>query len=181
MKYLSFLFALSITMPTFASDRETFFSLDGATQGGFGGARLVTGYINGANTLMAGGYGAWLINERFYLGGGGMSTINKVAGTNYLYNQGGIIIGTFIQPNNKLHFATDLMLGVGTLNDAGTTYYMYVLEPSVSVAFNINDFMKITTGISYRFVNGLDPASGLSNSNLSGQNYYMNFIFGKFD
>lgn len=161
--------------------------------GGFGGVQVSGTSMAGGNNVLVGGYGAVLLNERLYIGGGGQGAVRTIKGSDYQFGYGGVTIGYFVAPRSLIHSDFSLFIGAGGLAERGmydetTGDYTYhhggedavmVFEPRAALALNVAPFTKITLGVSYRFVDGVNTA-GISNKDLSGANINASMIFGRF-
>ncbi|MDH5301028.1 MAG: hypothetical protein OEW58_06665 [Gammaproteobacteria bacterium] len=154
--------------------------------GGLGGPMVRMTQLQGEDHLMVGGYGAWLVNHHFYLGGGGFSSIKDV-GDYGNFSYGGLLLGTFIRPFDSVHYYADCLISSGDLQESSAANSnlpvrsdgVMLLEPSAGVAMNVAKVVKVNAGVSYRHVSGVDYA-GISNSDLSGTSFNISVVFGVF-
>lgn len=161
-------------------ERETFFKGE-LTSGGFGGIDMRIAKINGETSVMLGGKGAWLVNHQFYLGGGGLSTLNTIGVNNYDFNYGGLMLGFIFKPKSAVNLNLEIIAGPGSLSSNDNSYddSIWVVEPAVYAHFNVIDFLKIAAGISYRSVHESDTENS-SDSDLSGVSFNLSILFGKY-
>ena len=67
-------------------------------------------------------------------------------------------------------------------NISGTSYYM--IEPGINLEVNLKENLRFSTGISYRFVTGLDEynqyvsITNVTNEDMSGINVRIGLVFG---
>ncbi len=55
----------------------------------------------------------------------------------------------------------------------------FILEPEVNVTLNVTEYFRVSAGLSYRFINGIQSTAS-SNPALSGPSGMVIFQFGKF-
>jgi hypothetical protein len=176
--------------------------------GGFGGPVVKFTTIKKEFGVLVGGYGGWLINHTFMIGGGGYGLANIIQPdasvikntspwNKYIYpdegriqfGYGGVILEYISNQSKLLHYNFNLLIGAGGVqysrkdrNDYDEDSYadeLFVLEPSIGAELNIASFFKLNLLAGYRYVNGVSIA-GLSNSDLSGPSINLSFKFGKF-
>jgi len=117
------------------------------------------------------------------------------------FGYGGAYVQYFIEPNNMVHTSFSVLVGAGGVayrskstadypvenslnfserdNDHTSAVAFFVLEPGVSVEFNVASFFKLGVNASYRYVNGTDIV-GIKDSDLSGFSAGLAFQFGIF-
>jgi hypothetical protein len=190
---LALLFCL-VTLPLIAQE-ETLVSGE-IESGGFGGPVVKFGSINGEAGILVGGRGGWIINHTFILGGGGYGLTNDVkakvlgpSGERYLnFGYGGFEIEYIAASDKLLHFSVMTLIGGGGvgwkdesirsgMNSDSDTFF--VLEPAAQVNLNVTKYFRISAGVSYRYITGVNsPAT--TNANLSGPMGVLTFRFGNF-
>jgi hypothetical protein len=115
-------------------------------------------------------------------------------GVNYGYF--GMIAQYIFNPNKLLHFSGQTILAYGTTKDyeqeksslfdnfwniSGTSYYL--IEPGINMEINLKENLRFVTGLSYRFVTGLDENNhyvsntNVTNKDMSGINIKIGLIF----
>jgi hypothetical protein len=165
--------------------------------GGFGGPVIKIGSINGELGILVGGRGGWIINHSFIIGGGGYGLVNDVKakvlgpyGERYLnFGYGGLELEYVSEPDRLINFSFQTLIGggglswrdenvqVGMRNSDNDTFF--IVEPGVNVTLNVTTYFRISGGVSYRYISGVQsPAS--SNPDLSGLSGVLTFRFGKF-
>ena len=177
------------------------------THGGFGGPDWKMTKIYGDMGLMVGGKGGWIIDHKMFIGGGGYGLVNEIpapVADRYLnFGYGGVVVGGIIGSDKVVHACVSALIGGGGVNyrkhwedmnghwDDDIYYYddsdpdfisndnFFVIEPGVDLELNVAKFMRITFGVSYRIVNGLE-GKDLENSDLSGVSANIMLKFGKF-
>ncbi len=108
----------------------------------------------------------------------------------------GLIAQYIINPNKLFHFSGQTILAYGTTKDyeqeksslfdnfwniSGTSYYL--IEPGLNLEINLKENMRFITGISDRFVTGLDEnnqyvsRTHVTNNDMSGINFKIGLIF----
>lgn len=134
--------------------------------------------------------GALLINQRFYFGLFGMSSVapyDIYKGNDFsnalMFVQMGTTMGYKFQPNRAIHFTVGLRTGYGHLqqieqwrdwnrdNNFNFRDYPYassfIVSPHINVEANFFPWMKANVGVGYRFAFGggdfgIDPSNDLS-------------------
>jgi hypothetical protein len=183
-----------ITLPLTAQE-ETLIAGD-IESGGFGGPVVKFGSVNGEAGIIVGGRGGWIINHTFILGGGGYGLANNIKakvpgpfGERYLnFGYGGVELEYIAQSDKLLHFSVMTLIGAGGLgwrdetmrpgsNSEGDGFF--ILEPAAQVNLNVTKYFRISAGVSYRYVSGVDSPAA-TDANLSGPTGVLTFRFGKF-
>ncbi|MCO6466000.1 MAG: hypothetical protein J5I53_05215 [Bradyrhizobiaceae bacterium] len=158
--------------------------------GGFGALVLKVGEMNNKVALGIGGRGGWVINRTFVLGGGGYAftdaTVFRQADvdTSLAFSYGGLEMEYLLRSNELVHFTFMSLFGAGAFNVfrmmphdddfRGTSLYTaacFVLEPAVNIEVNILSWLRLSAGVGYRFVTGIDATIGnehYTNSTVSG-------------
>jgi hypothetical protein len=176
--------------------------------GGFGGPVVKFTQIKDEFGVLVGGYGGWLINHTFLIGGGGYGLVNNikaspeaqifdyVIGGRPLYvkmGYGGVVLEYINNSNSLVHFAFSTLIGGGAVSynekdnddwnwdDDYTRPHdaFFVVEPELKAELNISSFCRLNVGGSYRFITGVN-ITGLKNSDISGPSANITFKFGKF-
>ncbi len=120
---------------------------------GFGGVYLANELVSNAPQLLLGGGGAWLVNEKIYLGGAGYGSLNTVALQgidNYRIGYGGFMAGYIHPSNKKTTFAAELLIGSGGYDWETTDYSFFLLQPEVKLWHNFNPYVFGSIGLYYR-------------------------------
>lgn len=201
MKKVLFLLLLSfIAIPTLAQE-ETLIEGD-IESGGFGGPVVKFGSFNGETGVLVGGRGGWIINHKFVIGIGGYGLANKVRanstgplGEQYMnFGYGGLELEYIPESNQLTHLSFMLHIGAGGITyrnndwedwhwpDDNSRYRadaFFIAEPQVNATLNITTWFRISGGIAYRFISGLESTIS-TNKNLSGLSGALTFRFGKF-
>ncbi len=204
MKKISLVLSLFLfTAQSFAQEQTL---INGPIEsGGFGGPVVKFSQVNNKFAVFAGGYGGWVINHSFLIGGGGYGLVNNIAAspaaqayfgtTNDLRTQfgyGGLVLEYIAMPEDLVHFTVSTLIGGGGVDyayrydlfnsnydESGHASACFVLEPSAGLELNITQFFRINAGASYRLVRGTD-LPGISDTDLSDLSGYLTFKFGKF-
>jgi len=151
--------------------------------------------IQGGIGTLIGGYGGVLINRNFLLGISGGVNLGHPR-VNYGYFGG---IGQFIfKPASLVHGSGHLVLAYGTTKDyenpksglfdnfwniSGARFF--VMEPGLNLELNLSTRLTLVTGVSYRFVTGLDEndenvsITHVTNKDMSGLNFNIGLKFEK--
>jgi len=165
--------------------------------GGFGGPVVKVGSFNGETAILVGGRGGWIVNHSFIIGGGGYGLVNDVKakvpgpyGERYLnFGYGGLELEYVADPERLINYSFQALIGAGGLswrdqdvqigmrNSDNDTFF--IVEPGVNATLNVTPYFRISGGVSYRFISGVQsPAS--TNADLSGPSGVLTFRFGKF-
>ena len=155
--------------------------------------------------LYVGGKGAWLIDHQLGIGFAGYGLTNNMDYSDYEDNElklqtgyGGLYLEYVNDSRKLIHFSAGTLIGAGgaaymerfRFNDHHYDEHEYeydvvessayfVIEPEVSVEFNITEFFMVGIGGSYRIVSNTD-LSQHTDSDLSGPSGNITFKFGKF-
>lgn len=131
MKKLVVLLMFFSAFSLFANENKTLFGSN-VTHGGFGGPEMKFTNLGNDFGILMGGKGAWIINKKFYIGGGGYGLTTDYNIDNYEHSDynpnydgevnlrtgyGGMIFGYINNQENLLHFSAELLIGGG-----GATY-----------------------------------------------------------
>lgn len=204
MKTISFVLALFMFSAQSFAQEQTL--INGPIEsGGFGGPVVKFSQVSNRFAVLAGGYGGWIINHSFLIGGGGYGLVNNIAAspaaqayfgtTSDLRTQfgyGGLVLEYIGAPDNLIHFTMSTLIGAGGVDytyrydlfnsnydNMGHASACFVLEPSAGLELNITQFFRLNAGASYRFVRGTD-LPGITDTDLSALSGYLTFKFGKF-
>ncbi len=151
--------------------------------------------IQGDIGTLVGMYGGLLINRTFLAGISGGVNLGHPR-VNYGYFGG---IGQYIwNPAKVVHFSAQFLVAFGTTKDyeqpksgpfdnfwniSGARFFL--MEPGINLELNLSDGLTLVTGLSYRFVTGLNESdvnialTHVSNRDLSGLNFNIGMKFGK--
>lgn len=203
---LTFLF---FTFNASAQEHETLFASP-VEHGGYGAVVSKITPIRGEMAYMVGGYGGWLINHTLMLGVGGYGLLTNVRATAQAeqayspydeplyveFGYGGLMIEYTLAPHKLVHVNAQVLIGAGGVNYRedwhdnwlddnhgrryGRTEALFVAEPAVNVELNLTEWMRLSAGASYRFVNGVEGLIGLENNDLSGPSGQLALKFGAF-
>jgi hypothetical protein len=141
------------------SDRNFLFSGSGTglSHSGYGGPHMKFSRIAGSDAVLVGGRGAWLVGN-FGLGGAGYGVVNEVAVEglgDVALGYGGPFIEAIVSPDSLVNLSAALMLGFGgvTYGEGASRQWqsLVILEPDVHAQLNINTFMQLAAGVSYRW------------------------------
>ncbi|HEY9167729.1 MAG TPA: hypothetical protein VIS48_16365 [Candidatus Kryptonia bacterium] len=204
MKAISFIVVSFFISMSACAQEQTLIS-GPIESGGYGGPAVRFSTIDNHFAVMVGGYGGWLINHTFLLGGGGYGLVNSIsapqaatlyysAGQDFRFNfgYGGLFLEYIGAPDNLFHFSISTLIGAGGVGYgywnnysnslwgiSSPTSAFFVLEPGAGVELNITPFFRLNAGGSYRLVRGSDLV-GITDSELSDLSIYLTFKFGKF-
>lgn len=156
----------------------------GIESGGFGGPVLRFTDIGGQFAVLFGGRGGWIINRTFILGGGGYGLVNDVRIDATLpgrvdFGYGGLEL-TYVHASNRLYHASiTALIGGGTIKQLSASDGVFVFEPYANGWLNVTRYFRISAGLGYRFVSGVD-FPGLSNSDFASPIAELGLNFGSF-
>ncbi len=171
------------------SEIQTLFS--GTTSiSGFGGPAMSFTTINGEFAHMMGGGGGVLLGD-FFFGGYGEGLTNGIPiGANRLdFGHGGFWTGYSFFANRPFHPAISAQIGWGGVSERDYNYSyltsdnVFVFNPAIELEMNFTRFFRLSVGVHYRIVTGVNPemySSHLTNSDLSGPGALLAFKFGWF-
>jgi hypothetical protein len=168
------------------------------TNNGFGGPAIKISSFNDQFAFMTGGWGACIINNRFTVGGGGYGIANSIRlggpdaeiFRNLKMGYGGPEIGYIFYPGKSVNFGGSLLVAAGaafwetypkikTEKIFSNDFKIFpVLEPAFYVELALNRFMRLHTGISYRYVKGAESLY-IKDTDLRGLSVYTGILFGK--
>ncbi|MCE5249826.1 hypothetical protein LLG96_06350 [bacterium] len=165
--------------------------------------------INGKTELLVGGRGGWIINHSFSIGaaGYGLVTIPKAPKVARIAEDdvtgelrdmrigmgyGGLQLEYVFMPQKLVHASISTLVGGGGIgyfdiddddddHDSGLEESdgFFVFEPAVEGTVNVTKYFRISAGVSYRVIGGLD-VKGLETSDLQGLAGSLTFRFGVF-
>lgn len=184
-----------LSIPAFARD-EVLVS-GHIDHGGFGGPSLKIAPIKDNAGYFLGGYGGWLINHTFMIGGGGYGLVNEIKapmpgidGATLYYEMGyaGLVL-EYVNNSHKLfHFTINTLIGAGGLgytranwedDSSFTDDAFFIIEPSIILELNVATSVRVGLGLGYRYVDGLQ-LEGITNQDLSGVTGNLTLKFGSF-
>lgn len=146
-------------------------------KGWYGGVVLKGGQIHDQPGLFAGFQGAWILEHHYGLGGKFYMLSNPVP-VEGLQNivlgflAGGLLVEYTVMPSKLIHFNIENMIGSGAVyNDVGnySEYHdpidyssdgCFVWEPALNMTINVSKKLRIATGVSYRYVEGINFNAG---------------------
>lgn len=157
-KVLCFLLLSFIAIPALAQE-ETLVAGE-LESGGFGGSVIKVGSFNGKTGILVGGRGGWIINHTFKFVHLSFMALIGAGGVTYRNND----CEDWHWPDDNSRYRADAF---------------FIAEPQVNATLNITTWFRMSGGLSYRFVEGLE--SNIStNKDLSGLSGGLTFRFGKF-
>lgn len=128
---------------------------------GIGSPAIKYTRMGGKSLFITGGYIGWKINNHVLIGYG----IYKLAHKANIYNPrvskeqvlqfgyGGPIVEYIFYPDYKYHFNTTLMIGAGGYSLDAYGLDFFACEPAVNFISTMTKWARLSTGISYRYVN----------------------------
>lgn len=206
--FLSFV-TLLIVAGTMQAQEETLLG-GGFESGGYGGPVVKFTNFNGKFAVMVGGYGGWLINHSFMIGGGGYGLVTShypdhppqvsgpanlsLEGSRMEFGYGGGMLEYIFKPTSVVHSSVSLLIGAGEVSlryhDAGTFWDMMDgYEGQKDGVFVLEPSVNVELNVTTFFrVNAggsyrlVSGASmyGLTNKDLSGPSINLALKFGAF-
>ncbi len=153
---------------------------------GFGGPNVeFSSFGKDDLAVSVGGGGAFLINNRFYLGGYGQGLATYHYLTDFRtydpvskkwidysdkrvnFGHGGFWVGGIFRPEDAIHFGVSSKIGWGEISLIEDEYqeeryqpyfvdHVFVLTPQIEVEANLARWLKINAAVGYRFVSGIN-------------------------
>jgi hypothetical protein len=195
-KILALMIALMITSSAFAQ-METVFS-GRLENGGYGGAIVKIGDIDGEAAVWLGGKGGWIINHSFVIGGGGYGLVTENKEVHYLNGEhqklvigyGGLILEYINNPINIVHITGGVLIGGGGAGHAyrndyydewnsNSTDAFFAMEPNLGLELNIATYVRAELGVSYLYTSGIELYDA-DDEDVSGPAGYLVLKFGAF-
>lgn len=172
------------------SRRDTFIS------GGFGGPFIRTTQVMNEWGIMIGGKGGGIINRQFAFGGVGMALVdghdfvgdnlngNENASLNMGIGAGGLFIQYINRGDKAIQYSVPLHIMAGGVsvkeNDEEVeSSGIFILEPGITLEFNVSDNFIPGIAVSYRQVFG-SSLDNVDNQDISGISIGLVLKFGKF-
>ena len=135
---------------------------------------------------LAGAYAGFVIDEHFFVGGGGYVLTTERRGRDLAY--GGLVLQWLGAGNDVVGFSAKTLLGGGSTESTGTYQILdrgrlisqpfrtrqsfFVAEPEVDLLIHFSDHVGLAVGAGYRFTGsdryGRDIGVGIPDSRLSG-------------
>ncbi len=153
---------------------------------GFAGVMNEFSEFDGDFAFSMGGGAALLIDQRFYIGGYGMGLTTRhlrsfetyepeLAETEHLkdvytrFGHGGIWLGFILNPQKAVNFGANVKLGWGSYSITDKKYpgeeykwenyaidNVFVFSPEIDVNLNLLKWMRLSIGVGYRLVSGVN-------------------------
>jgi hypothetical protein len=196
-KILALMIALMITSSAFAQ-METVFS-GRLENGGYGGAIVKIGDLDGETAVWVGGKGGWIINHSFVIGGGGYGLVTENKEFYYItYGEhrklvvgyGGLILEYINNPFKIVHISGGVLIGGGGAGyayrydyyddwNSNNTDAFFAMEPNLGLELNIATYVRAELGISYLYTSGIELPD-TDDEDVSGPTGYLALKFGAF-
>lgn len=186
---------LALSTATFGRDSETLIRGD-IHHGFYLGQSTKFSSIEGEFAPLMGGRAGWIIDRTFIIGGAGYALLDKVD-TDHLVSgepveimlaYGGLQLLYVVNPQRLVQYEVGTLVGFGGLNYRGSadeadlpnSDHIFVIEPEVIVGMNITNYVRVSSGISYRWVSGLEFEDVVEGSDVSGLAVSLMLNFGSF-
>lgn len=172
--------------------------IDGEVRhGGWGGPTVAATWIDGEPAVMVGGFGAWVINGSFAIGGGGagIATLHRVEGYEpgrhtLEGGYGGVTLEYTHRPHDLIHMNVGTLIGAGgmAIYEGSRTKpsrasvddtAFFVARPQLGAALNVTRFLQVNLMGAYRLVSG-STLEGYGDAALSGPEFALGLRFGSF-
>jgi hypothetical protein len=171
-KWIFLGFILFVTVSgTVHAEQQTLLQGGIEESGWYGGPVLKLGSINDYLSMFVGYSGAWVMNRRLSIGGGGYFLISDVyfSGNKLNMGYGGLEVGYTVNPDALVHFTFGSLIGGGGVELMGVgREAFFIFEPAAGLEINVTKFLRLDAGVTYRLVSGVTHVSGLSDAALSG-------------
>lgn len=172
-KCILFCLVFMVLVPFAVSAQEKTLITGEVEHGGGGGPVVKLTSLNNTFCVLTGGYGGWIIDHTFLLGGGGygLATDVFVSGNKLQFGYGGLVAEYIYMSDALLHFKAGALIGAGSAHydpDGSDAKGFFVIEPGIDAEINITSFFRVNAGVSYRIVIGATGIAGLNDSLLSG-------------
>lgn len=178
---------------------ETLVETGEIESGGYGALSVDFSKIAGKSGVLVGGYGGWLINHTFLIGGGGYGLANHILApqsvqsdpNNLLYvklGYGGFMMEYIGNSQKLIHYTIQTLIGGGGASYALKDQFdvnehknspFFVWELGVNGEINIVEYFRLCIGAKYRLISGVS-ITGLKSSDFSGITADISFKFGSF-
>jgi hypothetical protein len=191
--FFFFVLLLSVVSLSIAQD-ETLVG-KGTENDGYGAPVWKIGMVNGKAGLIMGGRGAWIINHKFAIGGGGYNLTTEIetkassdgAKAQFLKLEYGGLELEYIHNSSKLvHWTILALFGGGTIRSVERNpenvceeNHFTMIEPGANLDLNVNSWLRIGVGASYRIAIGVN-SKFVTNADISGPSAVGILKFGSF-
>ena len=148
---------------------------DDSERGGYGGGGLKFSQVDGDLGIFLGGYGGFLINPTFMIGGGGYNLVGR--DSEVLMGYGGVVLEVMAPSISPINASANVLIGGGNVDFVNVSAHNVLLvEPAVNLEVIVTKRIRIGLGASYRSVTG----AGGRNSDLGGASGNLILKFGRF-
>jgi hypothetical protein len=188
---------LALTIPALAQEQTLLGSE--TTHGGFGGPVVKFSQLDGRYATLAGGRGGWIVNHNLILGAAAYGLVEdnidrhniNQSGSEYLKMEyAGLMMEYDCHPQQLMHTSIIMLIGGGHIDNGfkGSKYdridfepqdNFLVFEPEVNFTINMTSGIRLSTGVSYRFISGVE-SFGMSNNDIAGPAASLTLRFGNF-
>jgi hypothetical protein len=176
MKYLMMVAIIIVVCNSLFAQEETLYS--GSVENGWYAALTFNvGPIMDEIGFFIGGKGGWIINHRFVLGAKGYILLNPVdhpglQNIHVGFGCGGLLLEYICNSDKLWHLSIENMIGVaGVYNDISESSQAhdpidytgesgFIMEPGINIHLNVMENFRISSGLSYRWITGLDYDPG---------------------
>ncbi len=172
----------------------------GFESGAFGAPVIKYTSIINQSALIIGGKWGWVINKRFVIGTGFYSLVTGI-NTHYVDPQneqtvmfkiiyGGLEFEFLALKDSKFNVTIDILLAGGgqefyaennnnTKTNFGTSDFL-AWEPQIDFEYELYDWLHIDAGLGYRMISNFNKLYNISESDLEGTVFLLNFKFGEY-
>jgi len=162
--------------------------------GGFGGPVVKMTEIYGHTTFMLGAKGAFLYDNKYYIGGAAYSVVNNnyylnnaIPNEKYNFSYMGLMLGRLFSPSKDFQINTQLLFGTAMtflyIPDSDTPIELskidfgFVSEGEVGLLYDVNRFLKLELSAGFRYVH---PSQYFTSGDLNSYSLNLGFWFGKY-
>ncbi len=201
------LYILLLLLPAFTALAQDHTLLGNKLEsGGYGAPIVKLTVLDGQMAVLVGGYGGWLINHCFLIGGGGYGLANSIEVPQaqldiypsyslpiqkIKFSYGGLFLEYIGNSSRLVHYSLSTLIGSGNIGYRYYNYYQFdpftnsegnffIIEPAINIELNITVFFRINCGVGYRFVSDITPDSYKSIQDLNSSSISISFKFGSF-
>ena len=165
--------------------------------GSFGGPVIKMTEIYGDTTFMLGAKGAFLYDNKYYIGGAAYSVVNNndylnnaTPNEKYNFSYVGLMLGRLFTPSKNFHINTQLLVGTALtflyrkdLEEKENPIKLsevdfgFVSEGEVGILYDVNRFLKLELSTGFRYVH---PSQYFTSKDLNSYSLNLGFWFGKY-
>jgi len=170
------------------------------THGGFAAPVIKISTLDSKTAILGGVRAGWVIDERVVLGAAYYGILNSVDGpyidpvTKEQYNieltMGGLDLEYIFMPHHDLNFSIEMFCGGGGIKYISTVKAnqyntvggndLLVWEPQLNFNYKINDWLRLSSALGYRFVSQYSDYLSLRKKDVEGLSFNVALRFGAY-